>query len=66
MNEAQMKKRLAKMAEQAGGIAALGRDLGVPRETISGVINGRLSAPPSLLNAMGLVKVVRYAEAKGR
>ena len=60
LDEAEVRRRVQALVEQAGGTRALAAQLGVSPSYVSDVCNGRRAPGPPFLKALGLRRVVGY------
>lgn len=64
LSDAQLRAELSRQCDMAGGQSEWARRHGVARTQVSEAISGRRDIPLGILNAMGLVRVVRYVPAR--
>lgn len=60
MTDRQLRAELSRQCEVAGGQSAWARQWGVAPSQVCEAISGRRDIPLGILNAMGLMRVVRY------
>lgn len=63
MNTDDVRERLRKLSEKAGGQRALARDLGISPSYLNDVILGRKKPGAKILTALGLERDARYVKA---